>query len=605
VKRIATGHRHRRRWIFGTAALLIILVCLATYSALAARSHAEMALKDFQYVQDNLSTATSSSGRTTLEAHLQDARSESIAASNSLTSTGVLEAMRWIPYFGGEIDGASSLFHDSAQAATSGLKLLQSLDSFQTRNIRSKFSNASLDSLQTAVTATRSSFKSLDLPVGQLFGPVGHEREVFDLKISRVLKDLTKAESGIAVARSLFGSGGTSTVLVLPENNAEMRDQGAILSYSLMRIHGSSLSVVQSGTVTNINPKSAVGVQSSPGIKAFFYGTNGANQIFQSVNSPADFTWSGATAAAMFLKSTGVTVDDVVALDVPAMASLLGITGPLTIAGIAEPLTESDFSTVVLHDLYAEYPVGNQIPRKTELNLIASTLLQRLRSSRSEELDFLRAFAGQIPGRHLLLWSASPSVERAITQLGASGKINTVLPKRTFHVAVESIVAAKLGYYVKLHESYGVQLLRNGAAWVTTKVTEINTAPAGQPASYQLGPDGHYAHVPGEYVANVFLWSPSGSKVVSGYADSGLMVTGQTSTVMAQHSTTTTFITYLPKAVRNGQFVIHLVPQPTLQPAVVTVKVGGAKWHVSGASQRKVSLNDATTLTFPVSGTTK
>ena len=428
---------------------------------------------------------------------------------------------------------------------------------------------------------------------------------MFDLKVSRVLRALTNADNGITVASSLFGSGGTSTVLVLPENNAEMRDQGAILSYSLMRIHGSSFSVLQSGTVTNVNPTSAVDVQSSLGIGVYFYGTNGANQIFQSVNGPANFTWSGATAAAMFLKSTGIKINDIVSLDVPAMASLLGVTGPLTIPGIAEPLTEANFSTIVLHDLYTEYPVGNQIPRKTELNLIASTLLQRLRSSRNEELGFLRALAEQIPGRHLLLWSARPLVESAITQLGASGRINTVLPKRTFHVAVESIVAAKLGYYVKLHESYGVQLLRNGAAWVTTKVTEINTAPAGQPASYQLGPDGHFAHVPGEYVANVYLWSPTGSEVVSGYVDSGLMLTGQTDTVMAQHSTTTTFITYLPKAVENGQFVIHLVPQPTLQPAVVAVKVEGAKWHISGANERKFALNGPTTLSFSVSRTTK
>ncbi len=171
----------------------------------------------------------------------------------------------------------------------------------------------------------------------------------------------------LVVVKSLLGNGGTSTALVsarksstalvLPENNAEMRDQGAILSYSLMHIHGSSFTVVQSGTDANINLSTPLSVPSSAGTRKWFYGhgVNGANEIFESVNSMADFSWSGTTAAAMFQKSTGIKVDDVVALDVPAMAALVKVTGPLSIPGIPEQLTAENFSTVVLHDLYAEY----------------------------------------------------------------------------------------------------------------------------------------------------------------------------------------------------------------------------------------------------------
>ncbi len=203
------------------------------------------------------------------------------------------------------------------------------------------------------------------------------------------------------------------------------------------------------------------------------------------------------------------------------------------------------------------------------------------------------------------MWSANPNVERSITNLGASGRVDTVLPKHTFHVAVESVVQAKLGYYVTLQETYQVQLLPKGAAWVATTVTEDNHAPAGQPPSYQLGPDGINTHIAGEYISNNYLWSPAGSRVFHGSRESGLVLTGQSAIVMPQHSTTTVFETFLPKAVRNGEFVLHLVPQPTLQPAQISVKVQGAHWRVRGPSQKEFSLKNSLTLRYHVTKTAR
>lgn len=604
MNRRATKSRTRRlKWMTGIAVVVIVLVCLAAYAAFAARSRAEKALADFEYVQHNLSRATSVSGRATLEAQLRNARNESTDANNALYSTGILHALSWVPFLGGEITGASSLFSDSALAATSGLNLLHSVDALQTRDANGNISNASLIALQRSVTSARSTFATLQRPVGHLFGPVGHERAVFDQKVSRVRTALTNALNGLTVVRSLFGNGATSTVLVLPENNAEMRDQGTILSYSLMQVRGSSISVLRSGSVSDINLTRPLDVPSSLGTKTWFY-PNGANEIFQSVNATADFSWTGATAAAMFEKSTGIHVDDVIALDVPAMAALVGVTGPLTVPGLAAPLSEANFSTVVLHDLYAEYPVGNQIPRKTELNDIASTLLQRLRSTRGDQLAILRALAGQIPGRHLLLWSASPGVERAITELGASGKLDTTLADRTFHLAVESDVAAKLDYYMRVSENFDFTLTQGGDASVVTTVTERNAAPAGQAPSYQLGPDGINSHVAGEYVSNDYLWSPAGSEVPNGAVESGLELTGQSAVVMPQHSTSTVFTTLIPHAVKNGRFVLRLVPQSTLVPALVTVKVHGAGWRVNGPHRRAFPLIDSKVLKYDVIQTT-
>jgi len=596
---VTKSSARRRRWILGSLSLIIIIVIvilLGAYAALSARSHAQKALADFEYVQSNISNATSSAGRASLTTYLENARAESINANKALTSTVVLSAARWIPYFGNEIDGASTLFKDASSAATIGLRLVKSLNTFQSGDATKELSSSSLTALQTSITSARVNFSTLKSPAGTLFGPVGNERRAFNQKVSKVLKSLTSAESGITVAKSLFGAGGTSTVLVLPENNAEMRDQGSILSYSLMHLHGSSISVVGSGSDAAIDLTSPLNVPVSPGTRRWFY-IDGANEIFQSVNLTADFAWTGATAAALFQKSTGIHVDDVLALDVPTMAALLSATGPLSVPGISQELTSANFSTIVLHDLYATYPAGTQIPRHTELSTIGSALLQRLRTSR-DQLGILKALGSQIPGRHLLLWSASPSVEKAIAQLGASGQVDTVLPTRTFHVAVESAVAAKLGYYVTLRESYNVHLLANGAATVVTTVTEDNTAPAGAPPSYQLGPDGINSDVAGEYVANIYFWSPAGSTRYGSISESGLMLSGITATTMPQHSSSTSFSTQIPDAIKHGHFVIHLVPQPTLKPATISVTVHGSGWKVKNPTRTGISLNQPLTLSF-------
>jgi hypothetical protein len=566
---------------------------------LSARTHASIALKDFQYVQSHIANASTQYGRADLSNHLEAALAESKDANHSLTSTFVLSALNWIPYFGSEIKGASTLFGDASTTATQGIKLLDALDELQSSDSHGKLSNSSLEELQSRVVASSAVLQKLERPVGDLFGPVGRERASFNKKLAHSVHDLNIMGDALTVGRSILGDGGTSTVLVLPENNAEMRDQGAILSYSLMSVHGTTFSVLQSGHSYSHDLSSPLDVPLSPGAKEYFE-ADGVNQGWRSVNLPANFDWTAATAAAMFKKSTGIPVDDIIALDVPAMAAMLRVTGPLTVPGIPEQLNSQNFETVVLHDLYKNFAVGSQLPRYADLSEISASLLQRIRSDQSDEISFVRALAEEIPGRHLLLWSASPTIESAIVGLGASGRVNTVLPNRTFHVAVESAVAAKLDYYIHVSESYDVLLLPNGGAQVLTTVTLKNDAPTGQAPSYQLGPDKINSHIVGQYVSNIYQWSPEGSVVTGGEPDSGLVLDGFTTSVLPQKTSTTYFSTYIPRAIKDGKFLIHFVPQPRLYPIEVSVRVQGSGWKVSGSGNASFELVAPVTNSFTV-----
>ena len=104
-------------------------------------------------------------------------------------------------------------------------------------------------------------------------------------------------------------------------------------------------------------------------------------------------------------------------------------------------------------------------------------------------------------------------------------------------------------------------------------MTLQNSAPTGQAPSYQLGPDHQLAKVAGEYVGNVYLWSPRGSHASPGYSDAGLVLSGRTATVLASARTSVQFSTVIPHAIRNGRLDLRLVPQSTLWPAEYSVAV--------------------------------
>jgi hypothetical protein len=590
----------RRHWLALSIAggLCVVVVALGAYAALQARSHAERALMEVTYLEAHQSELSTAGGRADLEAHLEVARIQSDDALSAFGSTHVLPSLTWLPWLGPELSGSRQLLADAATAAATGAQVLDGLDRLEASTPGHAAWFQGLSRIGTTLRSSEQALRGLQRSGSGLFGPIGRDRAVLNEHLRRAVIDLHRAASAVVVVRSLYGGDRPTTILVLGENNAEMRDQGAILTFGLIRIVDGRARVVSSGSTGDIEPPGPVEVPASAGTRATFYGL-GANRIWQSINDTADFSWTGRTAAAMFLSATGVRVDDVLAMDVPALASLLGVTGPISVHGISSRLTEGNLGTVLLHDLYAANPRwGKQAARHDELAGIASTVFERLEHARGKDLAIARALASELGGRHLLLWSSDPAVEASLDTLDATGRVDAMLPRSTFHVAVESVVSAKLDYYVRVHLDYSVSLLRSGSAWVTTSVTQVNTAPAGQAPSYQLGPDGINSHVAGEYVSNIFFWSPRGSIGQGGVAESGLVVRGATAVTFAQRRSTVTFKTFLPRAVVGHRFLLHLVPQPRLDPALVSVTVRSAGRPVAGPDVRSIPLDASVTFSW-------
>jgi hypothetical protein len=138
-----------------------------------------------------------------------------------------------------------------------------------------------------------------------------------------------------------------------------------------------------------------------------------------------------------------------------------------------------------------------------------------------------------------------------------------------------------------------VTISAKGSATVDTSVTLTNHAPAGQPASYQLGPDEVNSTVSGEYVGRVFLWSPRGSEVHGGIQESGLTLAPEIDLpVLPGQSATAHFETTIPDAIRGDKLQLVFQPQPRLTPESLKVQVlaSGTQATTTGSLTRAATL---------------
>ena len=570
--RVSSAIKHPAvRWgVGGAFAILLVLLVLSGISTVRAVQQSQ---RDIHFLTSHEQVVSSETGRARLLWHLDDLESAAQRASSSIVVRGASTLLGWIPGLGPDVTNVTTLLHDEVVISIQGKHLLGAYSTFtRAQKYASGASAQAFATLRVAIAEANRAVAHLDPLETGLLNPLGGVEAHAGQKVRRVQTLLANATSALRVAQVILGEGTPQNVLVLPENNAEMRDQGSVLSYALLQAHDEHFTLLRSGHSYSLNLNRPVSYKASPGARAYYL-VDGPSSFWQSINISGDFQLTGATAAKMFYAATGIHVDAVVALDVPAMAALTGVGGPLVVPGVGRQLTAQNFSTVVLHDLYSAYSVGPQYQRYDVLGQISSALLHRVEETKSSVFRYIRAIAPLIPRRHFLLWARNPSVQLAVQQLGADGQLDTVDPTSTFHVAVESDVADKMDYYVHVRERYVLSILPSGGATVRTIVTLINSAPTGQSPSYQLGPDHRLAQFVGQYVGNVYLWSPRGAHVSPGYDDAGLVLSAKTASVLASSETAVTFVSTIPHLVHNGVALLRLVPQSTLWPANYEVAV--------------------------------
>jgi Protein of unknown function (DUF4012) len=593
--------------------VIVVIVGVAGWrDLLSARSNLTAAKATLDKIVDNPSVLNSASGRANSTQQLGYAIDDVAIARQTILGSLPLKLARFIPIASDQRSGLLRLVDDSNTALTTGDNLIAQANQLVTQGKVSgaQVPLASLATFGTDVQSAGTTIAALDRSGRGLLGPLHRARSQFNTLAQNTGARLLNDADALSVGRTLLGAGGVRHYFMALENNAEMRDQGSVLSYALLTVDKGHIEVTQHGPI--LTPIQVPGEGASNGLllkspapvaipagTSSVFGFIRPTETWQSVNATADFDFSAEAMQAMYHQATGQSVDGVIALDVPALASLLSVVGPVTVPGINEQITAQNAGTVVLHDLYSSFSDNQQIVRKELLSEVVTEVVNRLSAGSFDPLPLAQQLADAAAGGHMKIWSDVSNEEATLERIGLGGGPATTLADRTFHLAIENRDATKVDYYVKTAMEQQVMVTKSGTAIIRSTIVIHNGSPVGAAPSYQLGPDGFGTTQPGEYYAWVLLWGPAGSDQPLSVPESGLLLTQDVIPhIFAGQTAEITFETVIQHAVRDGHLQLRYVPQPRLTPPALSVTVSAPGWNLSGRSTVAESWTKTVTLTW-------
>jgi len=548
-----------------------------------ARAEVEAAQAQLQKVVDLSSFATPERRVANRDA-LANAQANLDSARHRIRSSPTIWAAQFVPGLRRQRQGLFDLVDDARRGSATATALIDRLQSLpdrgQVRDGAIPLESFPLLSAETGQAARV--FDKMRRSAAGLWGPLGSARHRLDDVAGSASDTLGQASEALSATHGFFGGTGGRRYLLAIENNAEMRDHGAVLSYGVLRFDGGRFQLERRGSIGELPLKEPAPTPIPPGTQEVF-GAIRPTTLWQSVNATADFEWSGRAMVDMYHQATGETVDGVLTLDVPGLAEILRAVGPVPVAGVPQPVTAANVARILLHDLYEGLsPSTSQLERRERLDEVTAAVFDRISKGERDLLSLGASLGRATEGGHLRLWSTVSAEEEAFVRTGLGAGPGSKEADRTFHLAIENRTATKLDYYVKPTVRQDVDLGKDGTAVVHTTVTIDNQAPKGTPPSYALGPD-QFTTQSGDYLAWALLWGPAGAEQPGATAESGLTLSQYVASVGAAQKREVVFTTTIPHAVRDGRLVLRLVPQARLEPMGLEVHLRAPGWQVKGA----------------------
>jgi hypothetical protein len=302
---------------------------------------------------------------------------------------------------------------------------------------------------------------------------------------------LRSADLAAHIAPPMLGQHGVRRYFVAFQNEAEARGTGGIPgAFAIMRADHGKLSFerFEPDTTLLVTP---VDMRFGPGYDALFQGT-GSTNLYVNTNLSPHFPYAARTWLAMWHKRTGQRLDGAIAVDPTVLSYLLKVTGPARTAD-GTWVTSDNVVQLTQSTVYAKFPKLGQNPARKEYLLdIARAVSKRVLSATAANDELVRAGARAAGERRLLVYSASPGIERQLARTSLSGAV----PITRAPYAGLSIVndgGNKLDYY--LDRSLRWQAAGCGAQReVTVTIRMRNNAPASGLSPYVTARSDDYTY---------------------------------------------------------------------------------------------------------------
>jgi hypothetical protein len=359
-----------------------------------------------------------------------------------------------------------------------------------------------------AFTAARASVATIE--TGALISPVASGIDRLHDVLDHAAPEVDALDNAVRLLPPMLGADGPRSYLLAAQNPAELRATGGLIgAVALVNADKGAVALQRQEAGTSIGPWDSA-VADVPLSTEGLYGPL-VGRFLQDANLTPDFPLAASTAATMWTKTYGGSVDGVIAVDPVVLSGLLKATGPVTLPS-GDRLTSSNAVQLLLSDVYRRY--SNPADQDAFFASAASAVFSRLSSGDVDAKKLVTALADAGASRRVLVWSAHDGDQKVLRSTTLAGGLpSSNLSTAGIGVYFNDATGAKMDYYLRTSVAAGSAICRaDGKPSTVVEVTLTNRAPADAATSlprYVTGA-GSYGVAPGSIRTRVAVYGPTG-----------------------------------------------------------------------------------------------
>ncbi|MCR2785601.1 MULTISPECIES: DUF4012 domain-containing protein [unclassified Microbacterium] len=279
-----------------------------------------------------------------------------------------------------------------------------------------------------------------------------------------------------AVLPGILGAEEPRTVLVVIQNNAELRTGGGITgSFALLSADAGRVTLLEQADSGEF-PHLTAPLLPVPDATTHLHGDVVARFV-QNASMTADFELTAELASAWWQERGGAAPDAVLSIDPLVVRALLAVTGP-AVLGDGTELTADNLVQRLLVDPYVAL---DSVGQTAFLQSATQALFQRLATGGIDPVAWAQALSTPLAQGRVSLWSAHPDEQAVLvgTALAGPGARHAAAGEDAFAVYFNDATGGKMGTFLHVDIATGAAVCRSdGRAEVSVLLTMGSTAPA-------------------------------------------------------------------------------------------------------------------------------
>lgn len=326
------------------------------------------------------------------------------------------------------------------------------------------------------------------------------------------------AAKAVQLLPPMLGADGPRHYLLLVQNNAEPRATGGITgAVVLLRADDGDVEIVEQRAGSQVGPF-ATPVLQLDDAELGLYGTQLARYM-QNVTFTPDFPRSAELAREMWRLETDREVDGVLSIDPVALQSMLGATGPITLA-TGQELNDENTAQLLLNQVYLD--IAEPAEQDVFFQFAAGEIFAEVMDGGADSAASIEALVEVADEGRLMMWSSHLTEQELLSGTVLSGELQGHDgDSPVVGIYVNDRSGSKMGYYQRVHaEVVATQCEPDGSQLLDVTVTISSEAPADAAELPPYLAGGTFVD-PGVIASSVVVYAPTGGVVLDATAVDG------------------------------------------------------------------------------------